>query len=181
MHLDGARFANAAVALDCSAADMTWRAGVDAVSFGGTKNGLMGVEAAVVFDGDKAVEFARRRKRAAHLFSKSRYLAAQMDAYLTDDLWRETARAANTATARLAKRFESVDGAKLAFTPQANMIYVWMPRTMHRRLNDAGVRYYIEQGRLEGEDPGEMLLGRFVCDWSTTEESVNRCLEIAQG
>ena len=65
LHLDGARFSNAAVALGCSAADMSWRAGVDAVSFGGTKNGLMGVEAAVIFDGDKAEEFARRRKRGA--------------------------------------------------------------------------------------------------------------------
>ncbi|MEK6217319.1 MAG: beta-eliminating lyase-related protein [Boseongicola sp.] len=180
LHLDGARFANAAVALGCTAAEMSWRAGVDAVSFGGTKNGLMGVEAVVIFDRDNAVEFARRRKRGAHLFSKTRYLAAQMDAYLTDGLWRETATAANAATARLAAGFESVDGGKLAFTPQANMIYVWMPRTMHRRLTDEGVNYYIEQGKLEGEDPDEMLLGRFVCDWSTTVEGIDQCLEIAQ-
>jgi threonine aldolase len=180
LHLDGARFANAAVALACSAADISWRVGVDAVSFGGTKNGLMGVEAVVIFDREKADEIGRRRKRAAHLFSKSRYLAAQMDAYLTDGLWRETAGAANAATALFAAGFVNVDGAKLAFTPQANMIYVWMPRAMHRRLTDEGVSYYIEQGQLQGEDPAEMLLGRFVCDWSTTEQSVNRCLEIAQ-
>ena len=180
-HLDGARFANAAVTLDCSAADMSWRLGVDAVSFGGTKNGLMGVEAAVIFDGDKAEEFARRRKRGAHLFSKSRFLAAQMDAYLTDDLWRETAAAANAATARLAVGLESIDGAEFAFKPQANMIYVWMPRAMHRRLTDAGASYYIEQGQLEGEDPSELLLGRLVCDWSTADNSVDQLLEVAQG
>ncbi len=181
LHLDGARFANAAIALECSAADMSWRAGVDAVSFGGTKNGLMGVEAAVIFDGDKAEEFARRRKRGAHLFSKSRYLAAQMDASLTDDLWRETATAANAAAARLVEGLKGVNEAEFAFTPQANMIYVWMPRALHRRLNDAGAIYYIEQGRLEGADPGELLLGRLVCDWSTTKESVDRFLEVAQG
>lgn len=180
LHLDGARFANAAVALGCSAADMSWRAGVDAVSFGGTKNGLMGVEAAVIFDGDKAAELARRRKRGAHLFSKSRYLAAQIDAYLTDDLWLETATAANAAAARLAAGLEDVDGAEFAFKPQANMIYVWMPRSMHKRLTDAGVTYYIEQGKLEGADPAELLLGRLVCDWSTTEGNVDRLLDIAQ-
>ncbi|MGI9393760.1 MAG: threonine aldolase family protein [Boseongicola sp.] len=181
LHLDGARFANAVVALGCNAAEMSWRAGVDAVSFGGTKNGLMGVEAAVIFDGDLAEEFARRRKRGAHLFSKSRYLAAQMDAYLTDDLWRETATAANAAATRLAAGLESVDGAEFAFKPSANMIYVWMPRAMHRRLTEAGANYYIEQGKLEGDDPSELLLGRLVCDWSTSEDSVDRLLEIAGG
>ncbi len=178
LHLDGARFANAAVALGCSAAEMSWRAGVDAVSFGGTKNGLLGVEAAVIFDGAKAEQFARRRKRAAHRFSKSRYLAAQMDAYLTDGLWRETAAAANAASARLAEGLASVDGPEFAFTPRANMIYVWMPRALHRRLKDAGAVYYIEQGRLEGRDTEEPLLGRLVCDWSTTEESIDRFLKI---
>ena len=86
-HIDGARFANALVALNCSPAEMTWKSGVDAVSFGGTKNGLLGVEAVIFFNPEKAWEFELRRKRGAHLFSKHRYLSAQMDAYLTDDLW----------------------------------------------------------------------------------------------
>jgi threonine aldolase len=101
VHMDGARFTNALVSLDCTPAEMTWKAGVDAVSFGGTKNGLMGVEAAVIFDPALALEFEYRRKRGAHLFSKHRYLSAQMDAYLTDGLWLDLARRANAARARL--------------------------------------------------------------------------------
>ena len=85
VHLDGARFANALVSSGATAAEMTWKAGVDVVSFGGTKNGLMGVEAVVIFDPAKAWEFELRRKRGGHLFSKHRYLSAQMLAYLTDD------------------------------------------------------------------------------------------------
>jgi len=96
-HMDGARFSNALVSTNASAADMTWRAGVDALSFGGTKNGLLGVEAVVFFDPRHAWEFELRRKRSGHLFSKHRYLSAQMEAYLTDDLWLDMARHANNA------------------------------------------------------------------------------------
>jgi threonine aldolase len=97
VHMDGARFANALVSLDCTAAEMTWKSGIDVVSFGGTKNGLMGVEGVIFFDPEKAWEFELRRKRAAHLFSKHRYLSAQMLAYLENDLWIELASKANKA------------------------------------------------------------------------------------
>ncbi|TKA95461.1 low specificity L-threonine aldolase, partial [Cereibacter changlensis] len=102
-HMDGARFANALVAAGCSPAEMTWKAGIDVLSFGGTKNGLMGVEAVVLFDPQKAWEFELRRKRGAHLFSKHRYLSAQMQGYLEDDLWLDLAARANAAAARLAE------------------------------------------------------------------------------
>ncbi len=107
LHLDGARFANALVALDCTPAEMTWKAGVDAVSFGGTKNGLLGVEAVIFFDPAHAWEFELRRKRGAHLFSKHRFLSAQMEAYLADDLWLDMARASNGAAARLVRRAQA--------------------------------------------------------------------------
>ena len=87
VHMDGARFANALVALGCTPAEMTWKSGVDVVSFGGTKNGCMGVEAVVFFDPKKAWEFELRRKRGAHLFSKHRYLSAQMAGYLAEGTW----------------------------------------------------------------------------------------------
>ena len=93
VHMDGARFANALVATDATAAEMTWKSGIDVVSFGGTKNGCLGVEAVVIFDPAKAWEFELRRKRGGHLFSKHRFLSAQMDAYLTDDLWLQIGRA----------------------------------------------------------------------------------------
>ncbi len=86
-HLDGARFANALVATGATPAEMTWKAGIDVVSFGGTKNGCLGVEAVVIFDPKKAWEFELRRKRGGHLFSKHRFLSAQMEAYLEGDLW----------------------------------------------------------------------------------------------
>jgi len=139
-HLDGARFANAMVALGCSAADMTWKAGIDAVSFGGTKNGLMGVEACVIFDPDLAREFELRRKRGGHLFSKHRYLSAQMQAYMTDDLWITMATAANAACARLTAGMRGIDGITLAYEPDANIIFFRATRARHADVQSRNAR-----------------------------------------
>lgn len=165
VHLDGARFANALVSLGCTPAEMTWKAGVDVVSFGGTKNGCLGVEAVVFFDPAKAWEFELRRKRGAHLFSKHRYLSAQMAGYLEDDTWLDAARAANANAAQLAAGLEA-RGADFMHPPQANMIFARFPRRIHQRLHEAGAKYYIWEGALEGADPEEMLAARLVCDWS---------------
>lgn len=181
LHMDGARFANAAVALGLSAAEMSWKAGVDGLSFGATKNGALGVEVAILFDPEAAWELQRRQKRAAHLLSKTRYLAAQVEALLEGGLWRELAGRANGAAARLAGGLGEIGEARFAFPPEANMVFVWLPRRVHRRLHEAGARYYIERGRLDGADPEEPLLARLVCDWSTPEENVTRFLEIAAG
>lgn len=180
VHLDGARFANALVTLGCTPAEMTWKAGVDAVSFGGTKNGLLGVEAAVIFDPAKAWEFELRRKRGAHLFSKHRFLSAQMAAYLADGLWLETARAANAAMARLADGLRRLPGVRLLHEPQANIAFAEWPRAAHRRLHEAGARYYLWSGGLEG--PGdEPLTARLVTDWSASEADVDRFLSLLAG
>ena len=175
-HMDGARFSNALVHLGCSAAEMTWKAGIDAVSFGGTKNGLMGVEACVIFDPALAWEFELRRKRGAHLFSKHRYLSAQFLAYLTDDLWLDMARAANARMARLATGLRQIVGVEIITDPQANLIFVRFPRVMHQRLHAAGAAYYVWDGDHAAGDPGEMLMARFVCDWSMTDASVDQLL-----
>ncbi|MBR9764373.1 MAG: low specificity L-threonine aldolase [Rhodobacteraceae bacterium] len=177
-HLDGARFANALVSLGCTPAEMTWRAGVDAVSFGGTKNGCLGVEAVIFFNPRHAWEFELRRKRGAHLFSKHRYLSAQMLAYLDGDLWLEMARSANANMARLSAGLTEL-GASFLQTPQANLVFAALPRAMHRRLKEAGALYYLD-GDLEGPDE-EMLQARFVCDWSLPTEEIDRFLEIARG
>lgn len=179
--LDGARFANALVALGCSPADMTWKSGVDAVSFGGTKNGCMGVEAVVIFDPAKAWEFELRRKRGAHLFSKHRYLSAQMLGYLRDGLWLDTARAANAAAERLEAGLADVAGLKLLFPRQANILFVDAPRAWHQRMQAGGAVYYITRGTLEGDDPQELLTGRFVCDWSIGDARVDQFLALARG
>ena len=181
VHLDGARFANAIATLGCSPADMTWRLGVDAVSFGGTKNGLLGVEAAVIFDPAKSWEFQLRRKRGAHLFSKNRYLAAQMHAYLMDDLWLEMASAANAACAMLHAGLDGAPGVTLLNPPDANMLFARLPRAAHRRLHDAGAQYYLMEGALEDGPEDEPLKCRLVCDWSVGAQAVERFAALVRG
>ncbi|TCL08145.1 L-threonine aldolase [Shimia isoporae] len=181
VHLDGARFTNAMMALGCSPAEMTWKAGVDAVSFGGTKNGCLGVEAVIFFDPKHAWEFELRRKRGAHLFSKHRYLSAQMQAYLSDDAWKEAATKANANAAHLAGGLQAIEGVSFVYPPQANMMFVAMPRAMHKRLFAAGAEYHIWSGSLEGDDPDEPVEARLVCDWSISIDDINRFLDLAKG
>jgi threonine aldolase len=175
VHLDGARFANAMVSLGCSPADMTWKSGVDVVSFGGTKNGCMGVEAVVFFDPTKAWEFELRRKRGAQLFSKHRFLSAQMAGYMQNDAWIDAAKTANANCDRLAAGLKA-KGATFAHPVEANMIFASFPRAAHQRLHDSGAMYYIWEGSLEGDDPDEMLTARLVCDWSGTTENIDTFL-----
>jgi len=181
VHLDGARFANALVALGCAPADMTWKAGVDAVSFGGTKNGCAGVEAVVFFNPAHAWQFELRRKRGAHLFSKHRYLSAQMNAYLTDDLWLDLAAKANGNCARLADGLRGIAGVSLLHDPQANTVFAEFPRAMHQKLHDAGAVYYVWSGELAGEDADEILQARMVCDWSLDGAKVDEFLDVLRG
>ncbi|WP_138934903.1 threonine aldolase family protein [Roseovarius arcticus] len=177
--LDGARFANALVALDCSPAEMTWKAGIDALSLGGTKNGCAGVEAVIFFDPKHAWEFELRRKRGAHLFSKHRYLSAQMQGYLDGDIWLEAARAANANAARLAAGLRSVPKLEFVEKPEANMIFATLPRHEHQRLKAAGAVYGL-WGDLEG-DADERLMMRLVCDWSISHEMIDAFISLAKG
>lgn len=177
VHMDGARFANALVATGATPADMTWRAGVDVLSFGGTKNGLLGVEAVVIFDPDKAWEFELRRKRGGHLFSKHRFLAAQMDAYLQDDLWLRLAGHANAMAERLAAGMAARAGIALLHPPQANMLFPAFARHRHRRLQAAGARYYLWPFDQTLEGPQDAPVScRLVCSWSTTPTEVDTFL-----
>ncbi len=180
-HLDGARFTNALVALDRTPAEMTWKAGIDAVSFGGTKNGLMAVEAAILFDPAKSLEFEYRRKRGAQLFSKHRFLSAQMNAYLTDDLWLEMARAANAKGQRLRDEIVAA-GAVLAAPAQANMIFASWPRAGHRRLQQAGAAYSIADGQDPINGPDDTpILARLVTNWATTDADIDQFIAVLKG
>jgi threonine aldolase len=176
LQMDGARFTNALVALGCTPAEMTWRAGIDALSFGGTKNGLMGVEAVVLFNPDKAWEFELRRKRGAHLFSKHRYLAAQMQAYLEGDRWLDMARAANAAAAIMAEGLAARPDTELLYPVEANILFPRFPRKVHRRLHDAGARYYLWDGTLDG-DGDTPLTARLVADWTADATRVQAFLD----
>ncbi|VDC26041.1 threonine aldolase family protein [Pseudogemmobacter humi] len=165
VHLDGARFANAVVATGASPADLTWRAGVDVLSFGGTKNGCMGVEAVVIFDPARAWEFELRRKRGGHLLSKHRYLSAQFEAYLTDGLWLDLAARANRAAARLAEGLARIPGVTQRHPVQANMMFPAWPAGTHERLRAMGAEYY-------QDDAG----ARLVTSWATSDEDIDRFL-----
>ncbi len=167
VHLDGARIANALVAAGAKPAEMTWQAGVDVLSLGGTKNGCLGVEAVVLFDPAKAWEFQLRRKRAGHLFSKYRFLAAQMAAYLEDGLWLELAAHANRMGARLAQGLARVPGASLAHPAPANMLFPRFAPGTNARAAARGAVYYPTPAP-EGEEGA-----RLVASWSTTEDEVD--------
>lgn len=181
VHMDGARFANAVQSLGCSAAEMTWKSGVDAVTFGGTKNGLMAVEAVIFFNPKHAWEFELRRKRGAHLFSKHRFLAAQMQSYLAGDLWLDMAKKSNDASARLVQGLKQIPEVQIDFEPQANIIFAHWARAAHQRLHAAGAQYYVMAGDHTTGPSNELLPARLVTDWSTTPENVDKFLDILRG
>lgn len=139
VHLDGARFANAMVALGCTPAQMTWKAGIDVVSFGATKNGCLACEAVVFFDSAVADHFAYRRKRSGHTLSKGRILGAQMLAYLDGGHWIANGRRANAAAARLRAGLEQVAGFRFPWPTQANEIFMVVPRSVAEGLSRAGI------------------------------------------
>ena len=142
VHMDGARFANALVHLGCSPAEATWKCGIDVLSLGATKNGAMCAEAVVFFDPACARDFDRRRKRAGHLWSKLRFVSAQLLAYLTDDLWLHNARRANTAAAVLARGLETVEGCRLLQPVEANEVFAALPERTVSALEDQGFGFY---------------------------------------
>lgn len=175
VHMDGARFANALVGLNVTPADLSWRAGVDIMSFGATKNGAMAAEAVVLFSPDQADALMYRRKRAGHLISKNRFVAAQLLAYLDDGHWLDLARRANDLARRLADGIESSSGARLAFPVEANEVFAILPRDLDAKLREAGAVYYQWPGKGPGDTnavgPAEVLV-RFVTSFATPEADV---------
>ncbi len=160
LHMDGARFANAMATAGCSPADMTWRAGVDALSFGFVKNGAMSAEALVFFDTGLAAASLRRRKRAGLLLSKGRYLAAQIIAMLDGDLWLENGRAANRGAALLG----AAAGDRLIHPVEANEVFLRASPAEAARLRAAGFDFY------DWAD-GEV---RFVTAWDSDQDDLAR-------
>ncbi len=180
VHMDGARFANALVSLGCTPAEMTWKSGVDMLSFGGTKNGCWCAEAIVFFDPKKTSDIPFFRMRAGHLHSKSRFIAAQFDAYLADDLWLETARHANAMTRHLASRIEASSTVRLAWEPQANEIFAIMRKDVVERLNAAGAVFYpwnTPPGYAGAIGENETMC-RFVTSFATTAVDIDRFGEL---
>ncbi|HEY1711198.1 MAG TPA: low specificity L-threonine aldolase [Rhizomicrobium sp.] len=175
LHVDGARFANALVSLDRTPAELTWKAGVDAMSFGATKNGALCAEAVIFFEPKRAADFEYRRKKAGHLLSKMRFISAQFEGYLTDGAWLKTARRANALAQRLGDAIVSIPGASLAHPVQANAVFAYLPDAVVARLRDAGARFYDWQ-----PPSGGRTLVRLVLSFATPEEDVARFITIAR-
>ena len=169
-HMDGARFANAVAALDCAPAAITWRAGVDVLSFGATKNGALAAEAVVFFDPAKAAPFGFRRKRAGHLISKQRFIAAQLDAYLAGDLWLRNARHANAMATRLGSGLACLPETQLLHPIEGNEVFVALPEAVIAALGAAGFGFYRW---------GDAPVLRLVTAFDTDPVSVDAFLRIA--
>jgi threonine aldolase len=160
-HMDGARLANAVAALGCSPADITWRAGVDLLSFGATKNGALAAEAIVCFNHAYAEEIARRRKRGGHLLSKNRYVAAQFLAYLENELWLKLATRAN----RLARRLGEAAGAHLSVPVETNQVFIKPGAAALVKMREGGADFYDWGAEGSGE-------ARLVVSWNQSEGDV---------
>ena len=165
--MDGARFANAVAHLGCSPADITWKAGVDVLCFGGTKNGLPVGEAVVFFDRQLSQDFAWRVKQAGQLASKMRFISAPWVGLLEDEVWLRNARHANAMAQRLYAGMTSIPGVQVLHAPQANGVFAQLPAPTIAALRAQGWKFY------------EFIAGggcRFMCAWDTSEAAVDALL-----
>jgi threonine aldolase len=181
VHMDGARFANALVRMNASPAEITWKAGVDVLSFGATKAGALAAEAIVFFDRAAAAHLAERRKRAGHLLSKHRFLALQFAAFLNNDCWLRLARHANAMADRLAAGLTTA-GRPPVWPVEANLVFITLPKAAVAQLKSAGAQFY---ERTSDSLPGHIKLGpdqcliRLVTSFATGAEEVEKLVELA--
>jgi threonine aldolase len=173
LHVDGARFANALVHLGCTPAEASWKAGIDILCFGASKNGAFAAEAVICFDPGLAETIAFRRKRGGHLFSKMRFIAAQFEGYLADDLWLKNARHANAMAERLATGIGAIPGARLAYAAEANEVFAAFPPQVIAGLEADGAMFY----RWGGADSTTL---RLVCAFDTMPDAVDEFLASAR-
>jgi threonine aldolase len=163
VHMDGARFANAVASLDVKPREISWKAGVDVLSFGGTKNGLAGGDAVVFFNKELAKDFSYRCKQAGQLASKMRFLAAQWIGLLQGGTWLRNAKKANEAAALLETQLRRVAGVRVLYPREANSVFVDMPEVVVEGLHQRGWHFYTDVG------PGG---ARLMCSWDSTAEDV---------
>ncbi|GIL01541.1 MAG: L-threonine aldolase [Alphaproteobacteria bacterium] len=180
VHMDGARFANALAHLSVSAADMTWRAGVDMLSFGATKNGCWCAEALILFDPALREAAEYLRKRSGHLFSKARFVSLQLAAYLDGGLWLDLARHANAMADRLRDGVSASDKARLAWKSQANEVFIIIDRPTEGRLRTAGAMFYDwhRPHWLSAAPADDEIICRLVTSFATTPQEVDRFVEL---
>jgi threonine aldolase len=181
VHMDGARFANSVVALGCTPAEMTWKAGIDVLSFGATKNGTLACEAVVFFDRRRAADCAYQRKRGGHTLSKGRFLGVQMCAYLKNGHWLDLARHANASAARLEAGLSRIAGVRLPWPRQVNELFAILPKRADAALKAAGARYYDWGARslAEAEAPqADEVFVRLIASFATKRSDIDRFVAI---
>lgn len=176
IHMDGARFANALAHLDCTPAEATWKCGVDVLSLGATKNGALCAEAVVFFDPERARDFERRRKRAGHLWSKLRFVSAQLLAHFENGLWLHNARHANAMAAAVAQGLQGMPGARLLQAVNANEVFVALPEATVTELERQGFGFY--RWPLSAA-PGGVAI-RLVTSYATPRAQVDEFLTAAR-
>ncbi|HEX4077886.1 MAG TPA: low specificity L-threonine aldolase [Rhizomicrobium sp.] len=175
LHMDGARFANAVAHLGRAPAEATWKAGVDVLSFGATKNGALGAEAVVFFNPDDAADFRFRRKRSGHLLSKMRFVSAQIVCALEQDRWLAWAARANALAGQLYTQLHNLPGVEIAWPVEANAMFAWLPEGMIATLRAHGASFY------EWAPPtGARTLVRLVTSFATPQSEIERFVEIAR-
>jgi len=165
VHMDGARIANAVARLGRAPADMTWRAGIDILSFGATKNGAMAAEAVVVFRRDLVDGLARRRMRGGHLLSKMRFVSAQLEAYIADGLWLTLAARANRAASRLADGLSAIAGVTLLHPVEGNELFARLPAAALDGVTGDGFEFH--------RWPGAESTVRFVCSYAARDGDID--------
>ena len=168
VHMDGARFANAIVSLDVSPAEMTWKSGIDVLSFGGTKNGCLTAEAVVFFKPELVGNFPYLHKRSGQLLSKMRFVSAQLEAYISNDVWLRNARNANNMAKLLSEGLAKFPDIKLAYTTQSNEVFVHLPSSTINLLNTKG--YNVSEDELDGKSV------RFVTAWNTISDDIDKLI-----
>ena len=169
MHMDGARFANALVSLDVSPAEMTWKSGIDILSFGATKNGCIAAEAIVIFNKELVGNLPFLLKRSGHLLSKMRFVSAQLDAYISNDVWLKNAKHANNMAKKLSNGLVATNQVKLIYPTEANEVFVKLSREMVNHLNSE--EYMMSNDELNGSTV------RLVTAWNTKTEEVDEFLD----
>ena len=169
VHMDGARFSNALASLGCSPAELTWKAGVDALCFGATKNGALGSEAIILFPSvmDRFEELQVRQKRGGHMAPKIRFMAAQFEAWLDNDLWLELAQTANSHARDLATRLDQFDGINILHPVDGNEVFAQIPDRIADAMRSAGTGFY------QWPDGS----ARFVTSWCTTGNDINAAID----
>jgi threonine aldolase len=174
VHMDGARFANALVRLGCSPAEMSWKAGVDILSFGTSKNGTMSADAVLVFDGEIALRVMASRRRAGQLYSKMRFLSVQLAAYLSGDLWLDNARHANARACELADGLRQLPETEILGRVDGNMIFVRIPARIAAVLREKGYEIWVKRDTGSGRP-----VYRLIASFATTADEVAEFLNAA--